>query len=343
MQSLASAEVSAVLGKVIAAMLIPEFWAEATGTASQSGKSVTLRRFGWSTVSTEDATSNAEARLSEAIAAWGIDSRSTRLREPKVAYNGAEGVPIREEIIEASHFFTITRNSYGALCLNSPNVLIADIDETPPWLTFGCWVLIMAALGGAIALLAQQFILALLLVVAMAILYRLHASLGRPNGVALDRKMLRSFDLFAEQNPKWGFRLYKTPNGYRILVTHRLFDPTEPDVQGFFRQTNADRLYVKMCLHQRCFRARLTAKPWRCGITDHMVPRSVWPISEAARGIREAWIERYESAARMFAACRFLKSFGPGDAEDASIQEAVRNTVAIHDKLTQCHTELPIA
>ncbi len=327
-------------------MLIPEFWAEASGTASQSGKSVTLRRFGWSMASMEDAKSHAETRLSDAIAAWEIDSRSTRLREPKVAYNGAEGVPIREEIIEANHFFTITRNSYGALCLNSPNVLIADIDETQPWLSFGCWILIVVALGGTIALYAQQFLLALLLGVAMAILYYLRASLGRTAGVALDTKMLRSFDRFAEQNPKWGFRLYKTPNGYRILVTHRLFDPTEPDVQGFFRQTNADRLYVKMCLHQRCFRARLTAKPWRCGIADHMAPRTVWPISEAARGIREAWIERYESAARMFAACRFLKSFGPADASDASdasIQEAIRNTVEIHDQLTQCYTELPLA
>ncbi len=324
-------------------MLIPEFWAEASGRASQPGKNVTLRRFGWSTVSEEDAKSNAEARLSEAIAAWEIDSRLVRLREPKVAYNGAEGVPIREEIIEAGHFFTITRNGYGALCLNSPNVLIADIDETQAWLTFGCWILIIVALGGTIALLAQQFLLALLLVVVMAILYLLHARLGRPNGVAFDRKMLRSFDLFAEQNPKWGFRLYKTPNGYRILVTHRLFDPTEPDVQEFFRQTKADRLYVKMCLHQRCFRARLTAKPWRCGIADHMVPRSVWPISESARGMREAWLEKYEASARRYAACRFLKSYGPGDAPAPSVHEAVRSTVEIHDQWTQCHTQLPLA
>jgi hypothetical protein len=38
-------------------------------------------------------------------------------------YNGAAGVPIREEIVGRHGETVITRNSYGARCLNMPNVL----------------------------------------------------------------------------------------------------------------------------------------------------------------------------------------------------------------------------
>ena len=45
------------------------------------------------------------------------------LREPRMPYNGAAGVPIREEIVGRHGETVITRNSYGARCLNMPNVL----------------------------------------------------------------------------------------------------------------------------------------------------------------------------------------------------------------------------
>jgi hypothetical protein len=63
-------------------------------------------------------------------------------REPKVPYNGAVGVPIREEILARYGAAVITRNSHGARCLNTPDILFADVDATagmPPW--------IMAAAG----------------------------------------------------------------------------------------------------------------------------------------------------------------------------------------------------
>ncbi|HLM52671.1 MAG TPA: hypothetical protein VK325_03545 [Pseudoxanthomonas sp.] len=53
-------------------------------------------------------------------------------REPKRAYNGAEGLPIREEVIARHGESVITRNSYGALCLNSPNAMFVDIDFYGP-------------------------------------------------------------------------------------------------------------------------------------------------------------------------------------------------------------------
>lgn len=41
---------------------------------------------------------------------------------------GTHGVPIREQIVERHDDMIITRNSYGALCLNTPDVLFADMD-----------------------------------------------------------------------------------------------------------------------------------------------------------------------------------------------------------------------
>ncbi|MEQ1893799.1 MAG: hypothetical protein ABL998_14750, partial [Planctomycetota bacterium] len=44
----------------------------------------------------------------------GLDSLRLKLR--------AEGVPIREEIVSEHDAAVITRNGYGARCLNTPNV-----------------------------------------------------------------------------------------------------------------------------------------------------------------------------------------------------------------------------
>jgi hypothetical protein len=44
-------------------------------------------------------------------------------------WNG--GTPIREEVLERRDESVMTRNSYGAHCLNTENVAIADIDFPP--------------------------------------------------------------------------------------------------------------------------------------------------------------------------------------------------------------------
>lgn len=71
-------------------------------------------------------------------------------------YNGAEGVPIREEIVEVHGTTIITRNAYGAGCLNTPDVLFVDLDfeeQTPEKLTLALvGVLMVGAIAGAWAL-----------------------------------------------------------------------------------------------------------------------------------------------------------------------------------------------
>jgi hypothetical protein len=143
---------------------------------------------------------------------------------------------------------------------------------------------------------------------------------------------------FVAKNPHWNVRVYRTPAGLRLLATHQPFEPDEAAVQDFFKAVSADPVYVRMCKNQRCFRARLTAKPWRIGIMEHMRPRGVWPVKQDQMPIRQAWVKDYEARAEGYAACRYEDSLGSGD-----IHDAVRPVMDLHDRLCRSmdgYTEL---
>lgn len=108
-------------------MIIPKYWAEAKTKTKFEGRQYTIKRFGWSDQSLEAAQIHAEQRVTSAIEQIKVDQNIRRI-DHKVAYNGAEGLPIREEIVAQHDDVIITRNTYGALCLNTPDVLFADID-----------------------------------------------------------------------------------------------------------------------------------------------------------------------------------------------------------------------
>jgi hypothetical protein len=64
------------------------------------------------------AQAHADARAHEALNAI-IAGQVLPRREVRSNY-GVEGVPIREQIVQRDGDVIITRNSYGALCLNTP-------------------------------------------------------------------------------------------------------------------------------------------------------------------------------------------------------------------------------
>ena len=140
-------------------------------------------------------------------------------------------------------------------------------------------------------------------------------------------------------NPEWSGRLYRTPNGLRVLVTHRPFEPSDPDVKECFELLGVDPVYQRMCLKQQCFRARLTAKPWRAGIRDHIRPQpGIWPVAPIHMPLRQVWIEKYEAVAASYAACAFLETLGV-----ESIHPSVAPVLALHDALSKAIDGLPIA
>ncbi len=324
-------------------MIVPKYWAESHIRDKVRGRMTTIRRFGWSDESREDAQAVADKRAREAFDRIAA-GETLVAREPKVPYNGAEGVPIREEIVDKHDDTVVTRNSYGARCLNTPDVLFADIDfETDVGTRLFCGMILLLILG-AVSLgiatglwqlaavgVGASFLLGPLLA---AILHRLKILLaGGHEGRARKR-----IERFLASHPDWHVRLYRTPAGYRALALHRTFDPREEEALEFFRALGTDKVYVTMCRKQNCFRARLSPKPWRIGIAEHLRPNpGVWPVRPEYVPTRNAWIERYEQAARDFAACRFVDTFGSG-----KIHQKARAVQRLHDDLCKAQSGLPI-
>jgi hypothetical protein len=108
-------------------VIIPQYWAEARTRTEIRDRLVTVKRFGWSDESQAAAQRHAEERAADAAARM-VRGESLLWFDHKVPYNGGNGLPIREEIVARHGETVITRNSYGALCLNTPDVLFADID-----------------------------------------------------------------------------------------------------------------------------------------------------------------------------------------------------------------------
>jgi hypothetical protein len=325
-------------------MIVPEFWAEGRARDRRDGRQVTVRRFGWSDVSLADAQQMADARAAEALRRVLAGEILTR-REPKVPYNGAAGVPIREQIVSRHGDVVITRNSYGARCLNSPNALFADIDfaQPPPFLLRCLTFLVLAGLSAWAGWITSSWCLGLVLgfvslvaawLVAALLYGAFRALKGGDEAVARAR-----IDRFAADHPDWGVRLYRTPAGLRLLVTHRPFDPNDPAVREFFAAVGADPVYVRMCLNQQCFRARVSPKPWRVGIGKHMKPRpGVWPVRPERLPDRQEWIAAYEAASAGFAACEFIDTVGSG-----VIHPGLAAVIKLHDDLSRATSGLPIA
>lgn len=326
-------------------MIIPEHWAEARLQVRHRGRSVTVRRFGWSEESEASAQAHAEERARQALE--GILAGGDLPRRERLARYGVEGVPIREQIVARHGDVVVTRNSYGALCLNTPDVLFADVDfEQPPtgmvlplpvWVPL--WLLVAVAatlawhwLGGVVA--------ASLLVWAVnrAWLWRRRQAFESDGG-AQARAMAR-VEAFSRAHPDWHLRVYRTPAGLRVLVMHATFAPTDEAVEKLFRALAADDLYASMCGVQQCFRARLSPKPWRIGMKSRIrPPRAAWSREHASRPERLAWIAEYEQKSAGYAACRYLCSLGRVSKVDPRADE-VR---VLHDDGTRAGIELPLA
>lgn len=291
-------------------MIVPTYWAEGRIRERIAGKQVTMRRFGWSDESQAAAQAHADERTREAMARFKAGETRERF-EYKRAYNGAEGVPIREEILERHGTTVITRNGYGARCLNTPDVLFVDVDV--PVGGFGSWV--RRTLGPLLRLFAP--------------------SRAEDPWIATERRVRKA--IAARPRERW--RLYRTPAGFRLLALHRTYASDDPDVARIFTTLGVDPIYEIMCTRQHCFRARVSPKPWRVGMPKHIGPaNAAWPIKPERMSQRERWVEEYERRSRGFASCRFVAELG--DASPDPRAEAVQR---LHDAMCEAERELPLA
>lgn len=324
-------------------MIVPSFWAEAKVKDTINGHQITIKRFGWSDNSEQEAQFNAQQRADEALKRARAGEIVRRI-DHKVSYNGEDGLPIREEIIARHGDIIITRNTYGALCINTPDVLFADIDiDTEPHFNLSLLVFaILITISGAVSILFNSgYILLglgfLSMVYANRIAQRFLKEKLKIEG-GFEERTKNLVKQYVDQNPSAHFRLYRTPMGYRVLAMHKTFDPATDEPFEILNSWKSDRIYIQMCKNQRCFRARVSPKPWRIGV-GRLAPRpGVWPIKLERMPDREKWVKHYSEKSKKFASCEFVVKIGSNIVDTKA--EAVR---VLHDEYSKAEMNLPIA
>lgn len=131
-------------------------------------------------------------------------------------------------------------------------------------------------------------------------------------------------------------RLYKTAAGFRALITNVGFQPGSPQSETLLRQFGSDPLYVRLCQMQQSFRARLTPKPWRCGVP---VPPVTFPYETPNDvGQFREWEAKYSFASANYATCRYLATYG-----GVRIASQFEELVYEHDQQTKASSQLRLA
>ena len=197
----------------------------------------------------------------------------------------------------------VTRNSCGCLVLNTARVMFVDIDLPEPR--------------------------------PPGFFQRLF---GKPAPVPVDQPAtaLAKIELWTRHHSEWGWRIYRTRAGLRLLATQGPVEADSDVAAEVFQALNADPLYRKLCHTQKCFRARLTPKPWRCGIRSK--PER-WPWLDArAEKKFEKWEARYQSDSANWSTCELLRVTG-----NPTVHPEVQLIVKLHDAATRVGAKLPLA
>ncbi len=141
---------------------------------------------------------------------------------------------------------------------------------------------------------------------------------------------------WTRNNSEWGWRIYRTRSGLRLLATQALVDANSDAVNRVFDALGADPLYRKLCNSQKCFRARLTPKPWRCGLLSKP---GRWPwLDEKQENRFRKWETRYQNYSAKWATCEFVRQIG-----NPVIHPGVHTILKLHDERTRAESKLQLA
>lgn len=214
--------------------------------------------------------------------------------------------PVREEILQTfdgptndpeSQVAVVTRNGYGALILNTARMLFLDID-----LALGLGQTIRSWFG---------------------------------QSPSEQTKLTQLQHLLSAQGHTT-FRIYRTAAGFRVIGLGREYDPAGREAEELMIATGTDQQFRRLCKVQKCFRARLTPKPWRCGVPRPWI-RFPYRDATAEQAMRE-WIAKYERESAHYATCQFLTEVGsmPASSDEAILLE-------LHDGITKAMSGSPLA
>jgi len=162
-------------------------------------------------------------------------------------------------------------------------------------------------------------------------------------------------------HPQESFRLYETPAGFRIIATHDTISPSDALVSEWFEHFHADTNYVRLCQAQQCFRARLTAKPWRMNevadntLTKEIPAKNFWFDAETTDAdssieqrqnelkARNQWIINYDKYAKNYRACRYVERFTGKEASYPLAHKEIQAFIEWHDRACQVGKEMVMA
>jgi hypothetical protein len=278
-------------------MIYYKFWTRACGEAlDPRGKRRTFACLGGSNRDTMDAQAMAERRLQAAISKIECGD----FEASHASYY--ENSPLREQLLEeialpGQSKGIRVRNRYGAEVLCVSNALFVDIDVGAP---------------PSRGLLGSLF--------------------GRKPPEELPPAFARRLEKvrgWHAENPSRSLRVYRTHSGLRLLFTDGLYDPKSGESERIMMELEADPFYRKLCVRQECYRARLTPKPWRCGLAS---PSGEFPfINEKVERRYRAWLERYQAKSADYVTCRFLETLG----SETRAPELTR-VIELHDEASGC-------
>jgi hypothetical protein len=247
------------------------------------------------------------------MAAEEVAARAAQTGEPPRAYFYGERA-MREEVVRAlatgdgGPDALVTRNSFGCLVLNTARIMFVDVDLPGPRRP--------ASSGGWLA--------------------RLLGRAGQGASDGTEAQALERLGAWVRMHPGTGFRVYRTRAGLRYLETSGVHEPASDRAEALLRALGCDPLYVRLCRAQRSFRARLTPKPWRCGIA---APPSRFPheSSEREEAFRR-WLERYDGTSSRFATCAYVSTVGA-----ERVHGEVEPILRFHDAATRTSSGLALA
>ncbi|WP_106505894.1 hypothetical protein [Brachybacterium timonense] len=290
----------------------PTHWAyERTSLPAQGpgGRAADLTAWGWSQDDPAQARTRAQERLTRLVQRW----RSGEIRASEAYY---PDMPVREQVLDqvraadGTLLAEVTRNRYGARCLVTDAVFIADVDlpDEP------------SAQRGASP--KRSF---------------MDRLLGRPapqpepaaapatdpaEAAAIERVLTA-----VAPHPQWDVRIYRTRAGLRVVICGSDLQPREDATSELFTAMAVDPLYARLCRNQGTYRARLTAKPWRLRGVE--TPRISWPAASDQEQQRvQRWVTTYEGVAAGTQVCA-LREHRPGQ-----VSEAEQLVLDLHDRVS---------
>ena len=308
-------------------MNIPHYWAKAEMEGrNRQGDVLPFVAWGSSDRNTDDARRQAQHKVEALVARF---QSGEKLPHSGQNYYGGDR-PLREEILQefssgdSPDAAIVTRNSYGCSVLNAARLMFIDIDLPPGGKD--------ATVGDAIGLLGK---IGRMLFSSAAKGPENH----RPPEVAVEltpkeKSVLEKVRQWTNLHSNWGFRIYRTAGGLRVLATHDFFDPQGSAASEVMNALGADPMYIRLCRSQNCFRARLSPKPWRVGVQSAFF-RHPW-VGTAKESAARDWLAHYQKACSQARTCQHLADVGNG-----RIPQEFQSLVALHDEATGANRLAP--